>query len=254
MSCIIPTRDRAAFVGEALASALAQTGCTLEVIVVDDGSRDATEAVLAGFGGQIRVEHTDGVGVAAARNRGLRAARGSFIAFLDSDDVWHAGKLAAQLDLMRARPEVGLCFTDYTVSERDAAGWRVVQSRRHADEPSLRRLVERNFTGTLTIMARRALLSDLGGFDASLARGSDYHMWLRVAKVSALGRVPGIFADYRWHADSLTGASRRRNLTAHIDVITSLAASDPGLFTLAGVEPATLLADVRGRLAALGAA
>jgi glycosyltransferase involved in cell wall biosynthesis len=251
VTCILPTRDRAALVAEAIASALAQTH-PVEVIVVDDGSRDDTPAVLARFGTRIRRLQTAGEGVAAARNAALVAARGTFVAFLDSDDLWRPEKTARQLAVMRARPELALTFCDYTLSEPDGAGgFRPRATRRFTGEPSLARLLERNFIGTLTVMARREVLLAAGGFTTALPRGSDYDLWVRVRRRHPIARVPEVLADYRWHAASLTGASRRRNTQNYVDVIERLAACDPELFAEAGATPAALLRAARRRLAEL---
>lgn len=250
MSCIIPTRNRAGLVGDAIASALGQSYKSLEVIVVDDGSTDGTSSVLARFGHHIRVLRTAGIGVAAARNLGLAAARGRYVAFLDSDDLWHTDKLALQLDFMRRRPDLGLSFTDYMVSERAGDGsWRIVSTRRYHGESSLRRLVARNFIGALTVMARRDVITSTGAFDVSLERGSDYHLWLRIARRHPFARLPFVLADYRWHNDSLTGGSRKRGLESYADVISRLAASDPGLFALIEIDPNALLANAEQRFA-----
>lgn len=250
MSCVLPTRDRAALVGQAIASALAQGDqVAMEVIVVDDGSRDDTAAVLASFGRDIRVVRTAGAGVAAARNAGLAVARGDFVAFLDSDDRWYDHKLAVQLALMRCQAELALTFTDYALAEAEGAGWRIVATRRHEGELTLVRLLERNFIGTLTVMARREVLNGLGGFDPSLARGSDYELWLRLRRCHAIARVPEVLAEYRWHAASLTGASQVRNRQNHIDVLERLAAAQPGMFEMCGADAAAIIARARARLA-----
>jgi hypothetical protein len=127
----------------------------------------------------------------------------------------------------------------------------VVETRRYLGEPSLRRLVERNFTGTLTIMARRDAVEEVGGFDATLERGSDYDILLRMARRRPFARVPGVLAEYRWHQDSMTGGSRKRNAETYLEVIRRLAASDPELFAFVGADPDTLLADARERIARL---
>lgn len=251
VTCILPTRDRAALVGDAIASALAQTH-PVEIVVVDDGSCDATPAVLDRFGTAIRRLRTAGEGVAAARNAALAVARGTFVAFLDSDDVWGAEKTARQLAIMTARPEVAFTFGDYTVSDPDGAGgFRVRATRRFAGDPSLARLLESNFIGTLTVMARRDVLRAAGGFATALARGSDYDLWLRVRRHHPIARVPAVLADYRWHRGSLTGASRRRNTQNYVDVIERLATEDPDLFVEAAAAPAALLAAARQRMAAM---
>ena len=117
VTCILPTRDRPARVRAALASALAQTH-PVQVIVVDDGT-DGALALPAHP--SVRLLHTGGAGVAAARNAALAVAEGTFVAFLDDDDAWHPDKIARQLKVMTRRSELALTFTDYTVSEPDSA-------------------------------------------------------------------------------------------------------------------------------------
>lgn len=110
VSCIMPARNAARFVGEALESILAQTYRPLEVIVVDDGSDDATCRVARSYGEQVVVLSQAAAGPAAARNRGLRLARGPFIAFQDADDVWRPDKLERQMAVLRAQPALAYCL------------------------------------------------------------------------------------------------------------------------------------------------
>ena len=114
VSVLIPTYNRAYIVEEAIESVLAQTYRPIEIIVVDDGSKDGTREALERFGDRIRYIYQDNAGLAAARNTGLAAARGEFVAFEDSDDVWVPWKLQAQVALMRHAPEIALSWTDMT--------------------------------------------------------------------------------------------------------------------------------------------
>lgn len=109
VSIIIPTFNRADKVVGAVRSALAQTWPACEVIVVDDGSTDATEQVLAPFGDRIRYVKKENGGVSSARNRGIREATGQWVAFLDSDDSWEPGKLLRQVECMK-RAGARVCF------------------------------------------------------------------------------------------------------------------------------------------------
>ncbi len=120
ISTVIPTHDRAHLVGRAVCSALAQCRPGDEVIVVDDGSRDGTEAALAPYRERIRYRALRHGGAGAARNAGIRAARCELVAFLDSDDEWMPGKLELARRLFAARPDVLFLFSDFAV--RDAAG------------------------------------------------------------------------------------------------------------------------------------
>ena len=112
VSVIIPTFNRGEWLREAIASVLAQTHPRLEVIVVDDGSRDHTAAVVCAFGARLTYIRQDHAGVSAARNRGVAAAHGEFIAFLDSDDMWQPPKVAAQVALFAQQREIQACYTD----------------------------------------------------------------------------------------------------------------------------------------------
>lgn len=109
ISCIVPVFNGERFIAAALDSIFAQTYATIEVIVVDDGSTDDTAEVAAGFGARVNYLHQENAGQIAAQNRGVAAARGAFIAFLDADDLWHEEKLARQMALFEARPKLDIC-------------------------------------------------------------------------------------------------------------------------------------------------
>ncbi len=108
VTCIVPVHNGEAFLGEALDSILAQDHRPLEVIVVDNGSTDASAGLAAGYGDAVRVIRQADLGPAAGRNRGLAAASGEFVAFLDADDVFVEGKLSRQLGRFAASPELGV--------------------------------------------------------------------------------------------------------------------------------------------------
>jgi len=108
----VPVFNGARYLAEALESVFAQTHPSVEAIVVDDGSTDDTPAVVAAFGARLRAFRQPNAGPAAARNRGVRAARGDFVAFLDADDLWLPDKLERQLARFAARPELDLCFCE----------------------------------------------------------------------------------------------------------------------------------------------
>lgn len=120
VSVIIPTYNRAGLIREAVESALAQVPQPLEVIVVDDGSTDDTAAVCATLPPPVRYVRQENAGPAAARNRGLRAARGDVVAFLDSDDVWFPGKLRTQLDALASAPHAGWCVSNCEMVDTDS--------------------------------------------------------------------------------------------------------------------------------------
>jgi GT2 family glycosyltransferase len=121
VSIVIPTYNRAALVGRAIQSALAECLPGDEVIVADDGSTDDTEEVLRSFGNAITVLRLPNGGAGKARNAGIAAAKNEYVAFLDSDDEWIAGKLKLQRAFLDAQPEVLFCFSDFANRDRDGA-------------------------------------------------------------------------------------------------------------------------------------
>lgn len=121
VSVVIPTFNRARYVGRAIRSVLANVVVGDEVIVVDDGSQDDTQTVLASFGDTIVVINGQHAGAGAARNLGIAAARNDLVAFLDSDDLWLQDKLLIQRQYMELRPEVLFCFTNFEVEDRVGA-------------------------------------------------------------------------------------------------------------------------------------
>lgn len=121
ISVIVPTFNRAGFVGASVRSALSQLQPHDELIVVDDGSQDKTLEMLEQFGDRIRILRTSHCGAGAARNLGIRAAKGELVAFLDSDDTWLPGKLQIQRAFMEAKPDILFSFTNFQVQYRDGS-------------------------------------------------------------------------------------------------------------------------------------
>ena len=204
VSVIIPTFNRAEWLREAIASVLTQTHERLEIIVVDDGSCDHTAAVVRACGAGLTYMRQDHAGVSAARNRGVAAARGEFIAFLDSDDVWQPRKVAAQVALFTQQREVEACYTDEIWIRR---GVRVNAKHIHRKHdgwlffPSLPRCI----ISPSSIMLRRTLWEQLGGFDERLPACEDYDLWLRLTQAVPIRLVPQrLIVKRGGHADQLS--------------------------------------------------
>ncbi|MEJ5365452.1 MAG: glycosyltransferase [Desulfosoma sp.] len=205
VSVIIPTRNRADMVREAVDSVLAQKGAPFELIVVDDGSEDHSIRLLTSYGDAVRILRRESPGgVSAARNAGIMAARGEWIAFLDSDDLWLPGKLRAQLDYFRNRPDMRICQTDEIWIHK---GRRRNPKRYHA-KPSgscFERLLERCLVSPSAVMMHRSLFEEVGLFDESLPACEDYDMWLRIGCRHPIGLVPKPLVIKRGgHGDQLS--------------------------------------------------
>ena len=188
VSVIVPTYNRSAFLKEALESVLAQTVRADEVIVVDDGSTDETPRVLESFGSSVLVLRRENSGVSAARNAGIQAARGEWLAFLDSDDLWRPRKLEAQLAYLSARPEIGIC----QVEEIWIRNGKRLNPKKYHRKPSgfcFAALLERCLVSPSGVMIHRRVLEEVGLFDETLPACEDYDLWLRIGCRHPVGLV-----------------------------------------------------------------
>jgi glycosyltransferase involved in cell wall biosynthesis len=207
VSVIITTYNRADFVQEAIESVLNQTFRDFELIVVDDGSTDCTAEILHKWGKKIRSIRQENSGVSRARNTGIRLARGKYIAFLDSDDLWVQKKLEVQAHFLDANPQFSGCYTDEVWIRR---GVRVNPRNVHAKYSGwiFDRCLPLCIISPSSVMLRRQVLDVAGFFDESLPVCEDYDLWLRIA-----GRFPLFFIDEKLiikrggHSDQLSNRS-----------------------------------------------
>jgi glycosyltransferase involved in cell wall biosynthesis len=201
ISCVVPVFNGAAYLLEAIASIEAQTWRPLEIIIVDDGSTDETPAVIASLGDRVRSLRQDNAGPAAARNRGVEAASGSFIAFLDSDDEWLPEKLTAQMARFEARPELEMCLSQ-------AEHWWLPELQHEAADmgPALNAVSSAGWLPTALI--RRGLFARAGMLDPTLKHMDSMEWLLRVRDVGGVSEIlPEAYLRRRIHHNNL---SRRR--------------------------------------------
>lgn len=206
VSTIIPAYNAARFVAQAIDSALMQA-VPQQIIVVNDGSRDDTSAVVRAYGDAVElIEQTNG-GVSAARNRGIAAARGDFVAFLDADDVWLPEKLSRQLALFEADPALGtvICDEMHVSAEGEVLRPSFLATRRcHGELPTqasrlskpVTWLVRESFFPTSGVVTRRSVLDRAGLFDTRLSICEDRDLWLRLAFEAPVGLVPEVLLRY----------------------------------------------------------
>jgi glycosyltransferase involved in cell wall biosynthesis len=207
VSVIIPTYNRAYFLYEAIGSVLNQTYRDFEIIVVDDGSTDLTPYLLRKWQGQVRWVRQENAGVSRARNAGIRVARGRYLAFLDSDDLWIREKLAIQVAFLEANPQYRVCYTDELWIRR---GRRVNPKKIHGKYSGwiFCRCLPLCIISPSSVLMRREVLEAVGDFDETLPVCEDYELWLRVA-----ARFPIFFIDQKLiikrggHADQLSNRS-----------------------------------------------
>lgn len=202
VSCIIPVFNGERFVAEAIASVLAQAHHPVEVIVVDDGSTDGTAAAVRACGSAVHYIHQPNAGPPAARNTGIRAAHGEFIAFLDADDRWRPEKLARQLALFSAEPALHCCLTLVRLFWEDDL---------RAEERAYRDIgrVEVATQQQSSIVVRRAVFDAVGVFDPDLPHAALVE-WFERAQAWGMivGTVGEVMTERRMHAGNF---SRRQN-------------------------------------------
>lgn len=212
-SIIIPTHNRAEMVREAVESALAlPDAAAREVIVVNDGSTDHTSKVLSGFGERIRVLDSKHGERSRARNAGLQAARGEFVAFLDDDDVFlPSGLEKLETELSNAGSEVGIVYgrPKYVKVDPETPLAGTMPPQLGASGWILPQLLCNNFLVVGNLVARRELLTQLGGFDAAWPPVEDYHLWVRAAATHQILFKDVESAEIRLHASNSTVALDR---------------------------------------------
>ena len=181
VSVIIPTFNRGWTIRDAIDSVLDQDFSDYELIVIDDGSMDNTMQILDTYGDRIVILSQENKGVSAARNRGISAASGQFIAFLDSDDLWLPKKLSAQISFFKSNPDALICQTGEIWIRN---GVRVNPKHHHKKlsgmifEPSLSLCL----VSPSAVMMKRCLFETAGLFDEELPACEDYDLWLRIAR------------------------------------------------------------------------
>lgn len=198
VSVVMPARNAARHIGAAVSSALAQTIEDLEVVVVDDGSTDATAAIAESHGKRVRVVSQASAGVAAARNRGIAESRAALVAFCDADDILLPGHLAALLSVHGGGRAVATANA-YWLFETGIDPARLRHRGRFPPESGQRRaILEQNFVSTMAVFPR-TLVDEIGPFSEDLTRAEDWEFWMRAVFAGVPVRhQPRPLALYRW--------------------------------------------------------
>lgn len=207
VSVIMPCWNRERFIADAIRSVLGQTFTDLELIVVDDGSTDGTRDVVASFQDpRLRCLPREHRGISAAMNAGLAAARGRYIARLDSDDLWLPEMLATQVAVLERRPEIGVVYSraECTDSDWKPLGMSWGYPLRFPDD-TFRSMVHNDCTCNITIVCRRECFERVGTYDESFQTSEDLDMWLRVARHYSFAFTDRVLARVRLHGESITG-------------------------------------------------
>lgn len=201
VSVVIPAYNSRELIGSALDSVFAQTYSSVEIIVVDDGSSDGTEEWVRIQYPSVKVVRIANQGPSGARNQGIQLATGDYVAFLDADDVWHPGKLEAQIGVMERYDDIGLVACDWTragqfgkVPDLVPVSWIT-----YADMLKLNRFQ------TSTVLMRKTVMDGLEGFDRRVDGAEDWDLWLRASINTRIGKIDCPLVMYR---DVPTGYSK----------------------------------------------
>lgn len=261
LSVVIPAYNQAAFLRETLESVLQQADDEVEVIVINDGSTDATLDVVAGFSGRVRCVTQPNAGLAAARNRGHREARGEFIAWLDSDDLCEPGRFALQIEVLRRYPEVGLVSCGFSAFNADGlispsfaahyygqigrSGLRALYGLADTVEAGagIQRLsapVYRgkvypaiaygNFVHPPTVMMRREVWSVTGELDKDFPSAADWEFFVRASRKFCFAYLDYPLLRYRLSAGQMSSMSNAlRHVPREMRMFERMLAADPAL-------------------------
>lgn len=261
-SVVIPTFNRALTILRALDSILKQDPAPEEVILVDDGSTDGTKELLnpsplpsppRGEGwvrGNIKYLHQPNRGPAAARNLGIRKAKGDFIAFLDSDDEWLPGKLKAQLEFFEKNPEMLICQTEEIWIRN---GKRVNPMKKHKKQGGwiFEKCLPLCIVSPSAVMMRREFFDRAGFFDESFPACEDYELWLRASAQMPIGLIEKpLITRYGGHEDQL---SRRFPVMDQFRIKALQKILDSNMLSSSQKETALLELERKCRIVSLGA-
>lgn len=228
LSVVIPCYNAERYIGATIDSVLAQGHADLEIIVVDDGSKDGSVALVRDRFPMVRLVEQANQGVAAARNNGIACAGGHWIAFVDADDLWLPGKLEVQFAAMAAAPACRMSYTAWQVWDcaepTPSAAFlaRLEATARDEDRWAgasgwiYPKLLLDCVVWTSTVLVERALLAETGVFDPGLRIGEDYDLWLRASRLTPILRVARPLALYRMHTGSITRSAPTDNYRATV--------------------------------------
>jgi glycosyltransferase involved in cell wall biosynthesis len=218
VSVLMGVRNGAPWVGDAVRSVLEQTLADLELIVIDDGSTDATAALLdAVRDPRLRVEHEPPRGLTPSLNRALRLARAPLLARLDADDLALPERLARQRAFLDAHPDTGLLGTG--AREVDARDHEIRVVRPPGEDAAIRQaLIRRNPFVHSSVMMRRSAVDQAGGYDERFPVAQDYDLWMRMSRITRLGNLAAPLVVRRLLPGRVGAARDRARLAAEARV------------------------------------
>jgi glycosyltransferase involved in cell wall biosynthesis len=222
VSVVIPTYNAADLLPDAVKSVLAQTYRDFELIVVDDGSTDATPEVMEAYMDDVRYIQKENGGTASARNRGIREARGEYVAFLDADDVWRPTKLETQMGEHEADPTLAWSYTEVYLVDTESGDilFRKNRGRDQREGDVLRILIREGFITPSATVVRRDVFDEVGMFDESILVTEDKDLWLRIAARYPIRFINEPLVEMRRHPHRKTTTMNLEDaLRSRLDIV-----------------------------------
>lgn len=207
VAVVLTTYNDAAFLREAISSVINQQRPADEIIVVDDGSEVSPAPLIAEFQDIILLRKSNG-GLSSARNAGLRRARSRYITFLDADDRLEPNAIATGIACFARRPEAAMVYGGHRRIQADGKAIGQPRFRAVGKDVYADLLTGNHISMHATVLYRREILIELGGFDEGLRRCEDYDIYLRLARSHAIATHPEIIAEYRRHARNMSREGR----------------------------------------------
>ena len=209
VSVVMPVHNGQQFIRQSIESALAQIGCDVELIVIDDGSTDNTAEIVRSYGSQVQYVFQENAGPAAARNRGIAMAQHEWIAFLDADDLWQQDKLAIQLELARETGAPLIYSNTQNFGCDDVAKLRASPESMPAGDV-YRQLLLDNFVTLSSVLIHSGTVRSAHGFRTAYRGTEDWDLWLRLAASGVeFQPVREPLVKYRWLTNSLSKSHLR---------------------------------------------
>ena len=245
VSVIIPTYNHAMYIERTLESVFQQTYKNYEIIVIDDGSTDNTQEVIKSYENKITYICKENEGTAKSRNLGLKIAKGRYVAFLDSDDLWMPQKLELQVTLLDKNIDIGLVCTDFEIFCENEEGIKIIEKRVETSfDFSFNRLFSGNFVQNSSVMVRRECFDKVGLFDEVFPIAKDYDMWLRIRRFYEFGHIPQILARYRIHQGNVLGIDPEKGFSWYLTTTETFLQKFPSIAHEYGIDKNQYFNDV----------
>lgn len=206
VSVVIPVYNSEGFIIEAIDSMREQSFKDHEIIVIDDGSTDGTANIVKRYYKKVKYIYQQNRGIASARNRGIKEAKGKYIAFLDADDVSERNRLEIQVNALKRNKDAGLVYSSLSfINEKGDEISDIHRSEQYDSETFLGKMFARNITVSASaVMAKKSLIDKLEGFDENIPLSEDYDLWLRMAKISSVVYIDVPLVRYRRHPNNMS--------------------------------------------------